>query len=222
MKSLNLRTARQRWLSPFVAVLLTWPTGAAGQQPAAVPQVKPMAPLPTVKSLRVTPLAGDGEMNDLERRVMAPLVVQVIDQNDRPVEGAEVVFRFPLSGPGAVFADQKTSKTVRTNLQGQAAATGWAANGELGNFKVHVTAAYGNQIGEVTVSMTNVTRIAGDGKTYRSKHHHWYSSKWAKIGLIAGGAALVAGIVLVTRGGSASTTHTITISPGSPTVGAPH
>lgn len=166
-------------------------------------------------------LAGDGEMNDLERRVMAPLVVQVVDRNDRPLEGADVVFRFPLNGPGALFADQKNSKTARTNGQGQAAATGWAANGELGKFQVHVTAAYGNLVGETTISMTNVERIAKDGKTYRSTHRHWYSSKWAKIGLIAGGAAVVAGIVLATRGSGGPTTHPITISPGSPTVGAP-
>ena len=28
---------------------------------------------------------------------MAPLVVQVVDQNERAMEGAEVVFRFPLN-----------------------------------------------------------------------------------------------------------------------------
>jgi hypothetical protein len=221
MKSLNRCTAGQRWLSPLVAALLTWPAGAAGQQPGTAPPLKPMAPLPTVQNLRVRALAGDGEMNDLERRVMAPLVVQVIDQNDRPVEGADVVFRFPLNGPGALFADQKTSKTVKTNGQGQAAATGWMANGELGTFQVHVSAAYGNQIGGATISMTNVTRIAGDGKTYRVKNRHWYSSKWVKIGIIAGGAAAVAGIVLAVTSGGGSSSHTITISPGSPTVGAP-
>ena len=217
----NRGTAGQRWVSPLVAVLLAWPAGASGQQPSPPPPLKPMAPLPTVKSLRVTALAGDGEMNDLERRVMAPLVVQVIDQNDRPVEGADVVFRFPLNGPGAAFADQRTTRTVRTNAQGQAAATGWFANGELGKFQVHVTAAYGNQVGETTISMTNVARLASDGRTYRSKHGHWYSSKWAKIGLVAGAAGAAAGIVLATRGGGSST-HTITIAPGSPTVGAPH
>src|SRR5271169_6889051 len=222
MKCLERGSAGRCWLSGFVAFLLVWPTGAAGQQPSTPPPLKPMAPLPTEKSLRVIPLAGDGEMNDLERRVMAPLVVQVIDQNDRPVEGADVVFRFPLNGPGALFADQKNSKTARTNGTGQAAATGWAANSELGKFQVHITAAYGNQIGEATISMTNVEHLAKDGKTYRSKHHHWYSSKWAKIGIIAGGAALAAGIILATKGKGGTTTHPITISPGSPTVGAPH
>jgi hypothetical protein len=222
MKTPNRGMVRQRWLSPLVAVLLVWPAEAAGQQPPAAPPEKPMAPLPMVQNLKLTALAGDGEMNNLERRVMAPVVVQVVDQNDRPVEGADVVFRFPLNGPGAAFAGQKSSKTVKTNGQGQAAATGWTANGEVGSFQVHVTAAYGNQIGEITISMTNVTRIAGEGKTYRVKHRRWYSSKWVKIGLIAGGAAAAAGIVLAVTGGGGSSGHSITISPGSPTVGAPH
>jgi len=220
MRSLQQGAAAQRWLSPLIVALLAWPNLAGGQQPPTAPLAKPMAPLPTVKSLKVIALAGNGEMNDLERRVMAPLVVQVVDQNDRPVEGSDVVFRFPLNGPGASFADQKNSKTVRTNLQGQAAATGWMANGDVGAFQVHVTAAYGNQIGETTISMTNVTRVAGDAKTYR-KHRSWYSSKWFKIGVIAGAAGLGAGIFLATRGGGGPTTHSITISPGSPTVGAP-
>ena len=222
MKFPNRDAAVQRWLSWLIVALLVWPNAATAQQPPAAPPVKPMAPLPTVKSLKVINLAGEGEMNDLERRVMAPLVVQVSDQNDRPLEGADVVFRFPLNGPGATFADQKTSKTVRTNSQGQAAATGWTANSEVGRFQVHVTAAYGNQIGETTISMSNVTRITGEAKTYR-KHRRWYSSKWVKIGLIAATAGAVAGIVLATTGGSSSSpSHTITISPGSPSVGAPH
>jgi len=75
-------------------------------------------------------------------------------------------------------------------------------------------------MGDTTISMSNVTRIAGEGKTYRTKNRHWYSSKWVKIGLIAVGAGAVAGIVLATTGGSS--TRTITISPGPPTVGAPH
>jgi len=125
-----LRT--QRWLPQVLAaILVITPAYAAEQAPAsprnppaaaqpadAPPQTapapaqpapqKPLAPLPVVKNLKLMVLAGNGEMNDLERRVMAPLVVQVLDQNDRPVEGAEVVFRFPLNGPSATFTGGKT------------------------------------------------------------------------------------------------------------------
>jgi len=211
-------------------VLLTGLVGSAYAQapPAASPpsQVKPMAQLPVVKNLKVIPLAGKDEMNDLERRVMAPLVVDVLDQNDRPVEGADVVFRFPLNGPGAFFAGQKTSQTVRTNPQGEAAAVGWTANNEVGSFQVHATATYGNQMGETTFSMSNVTRIV---ETAKSRHHEqkWWTTKKFKIAVIAGAAATVTAIVLATQlGGSSKSTTTatiptITITPGSPSIGGP-
>jgi hypothetical protein len=155
---------------------------------------------------------------------MAPLVVEVLDQNDRPVEGADVVFRFPLNGPGATFPNQKTSQTSRTNAQGEAAATGWTANGEVGRFQIHATATYGNQMGETTFSMTNVTRIVESAKKNR-KQKKWWSTRTFKIAVIAGGAAIVAGIVLAKETGGSSkagaTIPTVTISPGSPTVGGP-
>jgi hypothetical protein len=237
----NRRLSARRWLSPMLAILLAtspaWadeqgptPQQATPNPPAAQPApTTPMAPLPMMRSLKVTALAGNHEANDLERALMAPLVVQVLDQNDRPVEGAEVVFRFPLNGPSATFRGGNTSQTVHTNGQGQAAAQNWLANNQVGTFEVRVTASYGNQLGEATVSMTNATRVVEDGKKGNKgnrgqKQASWYSSKWVKIALIAGVAGAVTGIVLATTGGGggASSSSTVTITPGSPTVGGPH
>ena len=220
---MNRGLARPRWLLQALIFLLSLAPGAYAQQPPAPAPTKPMAQLPVVQNLKVLPLAGKDEMNDLERHVMAPLVVEVLDQNDRPVEGADVVFRFPLNGPGATFPNQKTSQTSRTNAQGEAAATGWTANGEVGRFQVHATATYGNQMGETTFSMSNVTRIVESARKNRTEKK-WWSTRKFKIAVIAGGAAIVAGIVLAKEGGGsskASTIPTITISPGSPSVGGP-
>src|SRR5579863_1661380 len=155
MKLIENRVPAGSWLPQALAVLLAVPPGLLAQQPAAPPppvqaptQIKPMSPLPIVQDLRVIALAGNDEKNDLERRIMAPLVVEVLDRNSRPVEGADVVFRFPLNGPGATFRNQQTSKTVRTDGTGQASATGWMANDEVGTFQVRVTASYGNETGE--------------------------------------------------------------------------
>jgi hypothetical protein len=222
MRSERKRVPARFWLAQVVSILLVLPPNAGAQQPAAPAETKAVAPAAAMQSLKVVPLAGNGESNDLERRVMAPLVVEVLDLQDRPVEGAEVVFRFPLRGPSAMFADQKSAKTVRTNGQGEAAATGWTANNEIGSFQIHVTAAYGNQIGETTITMSNATRVR-DAELNRTaaKRKSLWSSKWFKIGLIAGGAGLAAGIVLATRGGGSGSTNTITIAPGSPSVGGP-
>src|SRR5438105_3858112 len=91
-------------LSPVLAVLLAYSSTMSAQAPPA----QPAKPAPTVQSLRVIPLAGNGEVNDLDGKVMAPLVVNVLDINGRPVEGAEVVFRFPISGPSATLPDNST------------------------------------------------------------------------------------------------------------------
>jgi hypothetical protein len=196
-------------------------------QPVAAP-AQPAAALPIIKDLRIIVLAGNGETNDLEHRVMAPLVVQVLDQNDRPVQGAEVVFRFPVSGPGATFSDGKPTGTIRTNGTGEAAAMHWTANGQTGTFEVHVNAAYGNEIGETTVKMTNAASVAPGSnitmaKTAGAKKSHWYSPTWVKIALIAGVAGAGVGIWLGLRGGShAANTAPITVTPGTPSVGGPH
>lgn len=208
---------RTRWLPPFLAVLLAFPPHLAAQQPTPLQQ-QPI-PLPAVQTLKVLPLAGNGATNDLERGIMSPLVVQILDQNSRPVDGAQVVFRFPLRGPSAVFPNQQTSQTARTNADGQAAAVGWVANKEVGSFQVQVSASRGNELGSATLTMTNATRVVAEGQP-----KHKSKSKWIKIGIIAGAAAGVAiGVVLATRGGGGGSGNTtVTVSPGSPTIGGPH
>jgi hypothetical protein len=201
-------------------------TAPLPQTPPPNTPLKPMAPLPVIRNLKMLVLAGNGEMNDLERKVMAPLVVQILDQNDRPVEGAQVIFRFPLNGPGATFTGGQTSQTVRSNGTGEAAAANWMANGQVGTFEVHVNATYGNEIGETTVKMQNVSRIVEtQGINKRAKQRHWYSPTWVKVALVAVAAGAVVGAVLATRGGghssSSSGTVPITVTPGSPTVGQP-
>jgi hypothetical protein len=210
----------QGWLPAFMVVLLALPLNILAQQPPVQQPTQPLTqqsePLPVVENLKVIPLAGNHGMNDLERRVMADLVVQVLDQNSRPVEGAQVVFRFPLKGPRGEFANQQPAQTVRSNADGQAAAVGWSAR-DTGSFQVHVAVSRGNELGETTISMTNVTRFVGDGK---EKHKTWWSNKWAKIAVIAGAAGVVVAVVLLTRSSGSSTT-TVTASPGSPTIGGP-
>jgi hypothetical protein len=198
-----------------LTLLLAVPPASRAQAPQAPAQATPVAPLPTIQNLKLIVLAGQGEQNDLERRVMAALAVQVLDQNDRPVEGADVTFRFPLGGPTAVFENQQNAHTVRTDSNGEARATNWFANNQVGNFQVHVTATYRNQMGQATILMSNVTKVI-EGK---NKGRHWWSSKTAKIVIVAVAAGAVAGIVLATRGGNSPTT--VTISPGGPTLGGP-
>lgn len=205
-----------RWLPYTMAVVLALPPSAGAQAPPP-PQTAPAAQPATIRSLKVRALAGEQAMNDLEGKVMAPLVVQVSDQSDQPIEGVDVVFRFPLEGPSASFQDHKNVQSVRTNADGQAAAVGWMANGKVGTFQVQVTASRGNEQGSATISMTNVTRITEQERTQQKK---WWSTRWGKIAIIAGAAGITAAIVLATRSGS-SGPKVVTATPGSPTIGGP-
>lgn len=194
----------------------------AGGAPAPGTPAQPLSTsqLPVEQSLKILVLAGNGEMNDLQRHVMAPLVVQVQDRNERAVDGALVVFRFPISGPSATFSGGKPTATVRTNAVGQAAAVNWMANGQTGEFTVNITATYGNQVGETTAKMINVTRI--EETKNKSTHQGLWSHTWFKVAVIGGAAAAIAlGVYFGTRGGGHSG-NTVTITPGgSVGVGAP-
>jgi hypothetical protein len=213
---LNHGWRMQRWLPVTLAMLLALPPGMSGQAPTPPPQIAAVQPA-TIRDLKIIALAGSQAMNDLERKVMAPLVVQVLDQSDQPVEGADVTFRFPLAGPSASFPDQKNVNTVRTNADGQAAALGWMANDHVGTFQVQVTATRGNEQGSAMISMTNVTRITDQEK---SGHKKWWTTKWGKIAIVAG-AAGVAAIIFVAVHSSSSGPRVITATPGSPTIGGP-
>lgn len=132
----------------------------------AKPQL--IAPLPMEHSLKILPLAGNHEKNDVTRHIMAPLVVEILDQNDMPLEGVEVVFRFPISGATAAFDDQQPARSFKTNGQGEAVATNWVASDTFGKFTVHVTASRGNRMGETTIDMENATNLPDPSKLVKS------------------------------------------------------
>jgi hypothetical protein len=85
-----------------------------------------------------------------------------------------------------------------------------------------VNATYGNQVGETTVSMSNVAHIVNQGKRAGS-HESLWSHRWFKVAVIGGAALAVGlGVYFGTRGGGSKSGPTVTISPGgTPGVGAP-
>ena len=207
MNLLNCKQRIHRGVALALAAMMALPATLSAQAP-----INGVGGTPT---LRVLPLAGNNGVNDLERQVMTPLAVQILDQNDLPVEGATVIFRFPINGPSATFADQQSSQTVRTNVTGQARATGWAANSQVGTFAVQVTATRGMDQALATVTMTNVPRILPLKEQPKKR---WWSSKWAKIAYIGAAAGITTAIVLNSRGPGPVT---IQGSVGAPTIEGP-
>jgi hypothetical protein len=181
---------------------------APGQTPAA-PAQTPIAPLPTVQDLKILTLEGERSVNNTSRHIGIQPVVEVRDENDRPVEGATVVFRLPVSGPGGSFPGKSPTFSAATNAQGQAAASGFVPNDELGRFDIHVTATYQNRTGETTISQTNSPNsLSLLGKEARKKP--LWRNKYV---LIGAGVGIAVGIVLIlTLGGNSK--QPVTITPG--------
>jgi len=203
-------------VSVVLVSLLALPPCAAGQQqppaPAGTGLTQAPPPLLPVETLKILVLQGQGEVHDIRTRVTATPVVEVRDENGRPVEGADVVFELPAVGPGGLFAQQKSTFSTRTNSQGQAAAT-FQPNLLTGRFNIKVTATLGDRTGHETIRQSNSTRPAkaandqGGGGIFKFA--------WWKVAVVAGVGATV-GIIVATRSGSS-----ITLIPGTPTFGAP-
>jgi len=169
---------------------------------------------PPRRALKILILEGEGAMNNLPLGIYAPLVVEVRDENDKPVEGALVTFQLPASGPGGFFPGQQLTKVVKTTLQGQASAAGFVSNKKTGRFTIRVKATIGDRFGEADVIQTNALRLTSDNLEPKKGWRRLLS--W-KVAIIAGvTTAVVVTIVLVTRGGSK---QTITITPGPVTIG---
>jgi hypothetical protein len=169
--------------------------------------------------LNIVIVEGDGAINNVKQRTAREPIVQVEDQNHKPIAGAVVVFLLPDQGASGVFANGSHTLTVMTDAQGRAVAHGLRPNTVQGKLQIHVTASHQGQTASATISQTNAVGAAAGAASAG------ISAKLITILAIAG-AAVAGGVVAATRGGSSSSTTTTTppttVTPGTGTVGAPH
>jgi hypothetical protein len=171
--------------------------------------------------LKLVIVEGDGAVNNIQQRVAREPIVQVTDEDDRPVAGAVVAFTLPDHGASGVFADGSRLFTTTTDANGRAVARGFQANNVTGEFEMNVTASYAGKSVSRRIKMTNLARAVpvasgGGGKIFL-------------ILALVGGA--VAGGVAAAAGGSGGSSPAaspapppaagIVISPGAGSVGPP-
>jgi hypothetical protein len=169
--------------------------------------------------LQIVIVEGEGALNNIKQRVTRDPIVQVEDENHRPIQGASVVFTLPNQGPGGTFDNGTNTLTTMTNNQGQAVARGIRFNNQVGSMQIRVTASFGGQTATAVITQTNLIGTSGGGGGGGGS-----ATKWLIILGVAG--AVAAGVIVATHGGSSSPTApppvpTVTITPGTPTVGAP-
>ncbi|HEV8414463.1 MAG TPA: hypothetical protein VGQ49_12775 [Bryobacteraceae bacterium] len=174
------------------------------------------AQAPTGLSINI--VEGEGAINNIRQRVNREPIVQVEDQNHKPIAGAVVVFFLPDSGASGTFADGSRMLMTVTDSQGRAAARGIRPNNQSGPMQIRVTANFQGLTASSVIAQSNIAAAAAaSGFAGLST-----AAKLVIILGIAGGAA-AAGAIVATHsgGGSSSSPTTVTISPGTPTVGAP-
>ena len=201
-------------LSAVLAVVLA--TLPVGRPPLAAQDQ------PAPSKLNLVIVEGDGAINNLRQRVAREPVVQVEDENHRPIAGAAVVFSLPSQGAGGTFANGARSLTVMTDDSGRAVARGIQLNKSTGQMQIRVTASFRGQTASAVITQTVAAGGAAGAGGGMS------AGKIALIVAVVGGAAAAGIAVGVTRGGGSSPASIITptpstvLSPGTPAVGPPH
>lgn len=192
-----------RFLVCILSILLACPAAFPAQQtePAAIPT-----------SLKIVALQGEGAVNAIRTRTVTEPVVEVRDERDLPVAGAEVTFQLPASGPGGAFPDHTRTFKTTSNAQGQAAAPAFTPDSQPGRFSIRVTAAKNGQTAMLVIPQQNTLEMVAV-----TRHH---SHKWIIVVAAVGVAALATGLYFALRGGG--TPNSISVSPGPVTVGGPH
>ncbi|HTB11340.1 MAG TPA: hypothetical protein VK752_07215 [Bryobacteraceae bacterium] len=192
--------------SVFLSCLLL--TNLLGAKTLPDPYTDPQA----APVLNIVIVEGEGTLNNVKQRVNREPIVQVEDENHKPVAGAAVVFFLPTSGPSGTFANGSQTLTVTTDATGRAAATGIHPNHTLGKMQIRVTASANGLSASAVITQTNIAG-ANVGRGL---------SPTAKIIIIAAVAAGIgAGVYFGVRGSGTGPQTGITITPGTPTVGAP-
>lgn len=157
-----------------------------GPELAMAEEVLPAAPLPqlhlegTVASMKVAPskldngpsqttappapalqiaiLEGEDVSNNIKERTAREPIVQVTDENHKPVAGAAVLFTVDSGGghAGASFLHGAKTFSGTTDSQGKVVAHGFKPNAHTGQFHINVTATHGSQSAHVVIAQTNV------------------------------------------------------------------
>jgi hypothetical protein len=165
------------YLAVFVSTLLVFTASTSrleAQEPAR---------------LKIIIIEGEGATNNIKQRTAREPIVEVQDENNRPVGGALVTFALPNYGASGTFQGGSKLLSVTTDANGRAVGKGFQPNTAKGNLKIQVRAQSNGQSASAEINSVNV----GPGMTP--------TAKWATIGAIAAGA-VVAAVVATTTGGN--------------------
>lgn len=107
----------------------------------------------------ITVTGGTSPQSATVNQPFTPFQALVVDSNNNPVRGANVVFAAPNSGPSGTFVGGSLTETVMTNANGIAISSIFTANTTAGG-AYNVTATVDNFINTLTANFS-LTNLAG-------------------------------------------------------------
>lgn len=169
-------------LKSLVVPLIVASLLSAAQDPQAAPPHR----------LNLVIVEGEGAINNVKQRTSRETIVQVEDENHRPVAGAVVAFLLPDNGPGGTFVTGAKSTTVVTDSTGRAVMPRVQLNTTSGRFEIRVHVSYQGLEADAAIAQSILAASGG-------------LSTGAIIGIIAGVAAAGAvAAVVASRGGKSN------------------
>jgi len=175
-----------------------------------------------VGGLNIVVVEGEGAINNIRQRTAREPIVQVEDENHKPIAGAAVVFTLPSSGAGGTFAGGATTLTTTTDNAGRAVARGLRPNQIQGNYQIRVNASQGGRTASISIAQSNVLGAAAAAGAAGAAG---ISGKLIAVIVAVGAAAAAGTVVAVTRNGNNGTVNApptaTTITAGSGSVAPP-
>jgi len=170
--------------------------------------------------LNLVVVEGEGAINNIRQRTARDPIVQVQDENHRPVAGAIVTFTLPGRGASGTFANGAQTMTVTTDSQGQAIGQGLRVNSVKGQMQIRVNASFNGRSASTVINQNNVLASAVAGAAAGG-----ISAKLIAVLAVVGAAAAGGAVYAARSGGSSSPSTTAvaptTVSAGTGTVGPP-
>lgn len=162
----------------------------------------------TAPKLNIVVISGDGAINNIKSRTARETIVEVRDENNKPVAGASVVFLLPDSGPGLVSSNGSRMITTMTDAKGRAAARGLKTNGQSGRYNLQIRANHQQSFGQLVVAQSNIVAAGA-------------AISGLTAALIVVGAAAAAGTAYAVTRDSGPGRNSVGVNPGTPSAGAP-
>lgn len=211
-----------------LALIMTLcPAPALLAQAAAVGQSVAGTPM----SLHITILEGEDALNNIRERTAREPIVEVDDENHKPVAGALILFTIDggPNGASGSFSGLTNTFSITTDAQGRAVAHGLLPNKTPGKYTITVSATVGTLVATAIIHQANIAGIASGTSSSSAAAAAQSGTAAGRTGsgfrilhiptqylVLAGAlAGLTAVIVVTVTAGKSSTT----ITPGNGTVG---